>query len=198
MATVNSSSEAQIPPSAALLQSLPWAVALLGLTWAGAQWPLPLPPGQREGVVVALLLVYFVFRSRRPWNLLVLAALAWALGALWRLVGPVHHIEWISLMTGVAGVSALVWAWRRPASSAFWSFSLGLLWLVYTITWAYGWWQGRFPTWHGFLGLATFTLLTVEGFRSILHAKPSTSAVAVGDVYLSLNVLAWLIWTLWH
>ncbi len=182
----------------AVLQALPWWLVLAGLTWAGYQWPLPLPPQWREGIVLALLLSYAGWRTRWPWSLGLLALLAWSMGSVGALY-PLPPGAGLGVALGVTGGLACLWAVARPMSGPGWAGLLFLMWIVYTGWWLYGWWAAGLPGrgWYEGLGLATFFLLLVQAWRDLV-TSPEKARAAAGDVYVIFSVLFWVVYRVWR
>lgn len=179
------------------IQALPWMLALLGSTWAGYQWPLPLPPRWREGVTLALLLTYAWWRSRKPWNPILLFVLSWCIGSVWTL-HPLPSLTFLGTVVLITGLLSFLWVLLYPTFGPGWPVVLFAFWLVYTGMWLYGFWGPEFRNawWYGGLGVVTFFLFLVEGWRA-LDAERQTLRIAISDLYIAFNVLIWLLYAWW-
>ena len=199
MGTMNPRRERLYTYGWAVVQALPWWLALGGLTWVGYGWPLPLPPLWREGLTLGLLLSYAWWRVRRPWNWGLLALLAWCMGSVWTLYPAPSAAFWGTAILVACGLSFL-WAFFVPGPGLAGKMALFLIWAVYMGFWlaglgmrgilSHGWFMG--------LGVLFFFLFLVEGWqvlgsRSIVGVLP-----AAGDLYVACSILVWIlyIWSL--
>ncbi len=176
------------------LQALPWMLALLGSTWAGYRWPLPLPPRWREGVTLALLLTYAWWRSRRPWNPILLFVLSWCIGSVWALYSPPSP-TFLGAIVLITGILSFLWVALNPAFGPGWAWVMFFVWTVYTGLWVYGFWTYavRATWWYSALGLVAALLLLVEGWRG-LDPEMRTFHAALGDLYVAFNILVALLY----
>ncbi len=182
------------------IQALPLLLLLLGSTWAGYQWPLFRSSHWREGLTLVLLLTYTLWRSRRPWNIILMLVLAWNMGSVWKLYARFHlSLTFMSIAVFTTGLFSFLYAlyFHKPR---FWWFILGFfLWIAYATLWAFSLWRWEMNRawWYVGVGVAAFFFLLVEGWWELGRFEQGTIYEAVGDLYIAFNVILWLLYTWW-
>ncbi len=178
---------------------LPWLVGAGLVTWLSYHWFVPLPLTYVAIGAVVLILLFGVWGSRRPWNMIILLGLAVSMGLLWRaeMFVVAQTFRWalaLSLGTLVIAVLGKRWLLSRP-----WRWLLALAGVGYLAIWAWflfpsmGSLTGR-EWWAASLGggMVTFWgLLMTTTWTEFLYQPKENPLALAGDFFIEFWALIW-------